>query len=142
MEIVFVELGKFFAGLLSKELVYIVVGTLILTQAGKWGLIYRLQRMPNTLFIWFVLAPAVSMLPAYFTWNTAQAAQIPFWMAGLMASFLANIAYAVLLKKVLGTYAPDVYEKLNFPIERRKEDAAPPASGDRRETPPTDGGTK
>ena len=118
-----VELGKALVGMFNEDLLYISIGTLVLTQCVKYLLSYT-WRVPSTPLIWFVISPAISEPLSYYVWSYNE--RVPWFVVALLASILANVAFSILLKNVLGKYAPEVYEKLNLPVERRRWEAGPP----------------
>lgn len=140
MEVFVMEVGKVLAGLLNEDLVYIVIGALVAVQGVKWIISY-LWRVPPTALIWFVVSPLATSPIAFFTWSFD--ARVPWFVVALVASVLANILFAVGLKQVLGRWAPDVYEQLNMPVNRRKVEAGPPPNTpDRRRPDEPTGGPK
>ena len=102
--------------MLTPAMGYLIIGSLMLTQAVKWGAIYLHKFIPGPAF-WFIVSPLVTGLLAFNIWTDATV----HWIgATLTASLLSNLAYAIFLKRLLGQAAPEVYARLNAPINRRK----------------------
>lgn len=129
MDLILQKIGEALIGLLNEDLVYTVIAAMVLIQAGKLAISYC-WRVPNTVMIWFVLSPLVSLPVAYFTWSYND--RVPWWIVALTAGFLANILFALILKNVVGRFAPEIYEKLNLPVDRRRRNHGPPSDGERR----------
>lgn len=105
-----------FTAMLTPAMGYLVIGSLMLTQAVKWIAIYLKKSLPAQM-IWFIISPVVTGLLALNIWKDGSV----HWIAAtLTASLFSNMAYAVFLKKMLGKAAPEVYERMNAPIDRRK----------------------
>ena len=103
--------------MLTPAMGYLIIGSLMLTQAVKWVAIYLHKFIPGPAF-WFIVSPLVTGLLAFNIWTDAAV----HWIgATLTASLLSNLAYAVFLKRLLGQAAPEVYARLNAPINRRKK---------------------
>lgn len=133
------QLGSTLVGLLSEDLIYTVLGALVATQAVKLGLTYT-WRLPAAPAIWFLWSPLATSPVAWAAWSFNE--RVPWWVVALVASLLSNLLYSILLKRLLGKYAPDVYAQLNFPVDRRRADAGPPAGAHdrRRPAPPPESG--
>src|SRR3990170_3010877 len=105
-----------FTAMLTPSMGYLVIGSLMLTQAVKWGAIYMKKHLPAQL-IWFVVSPLVTGLQAVFIWVDTTV----HWIgAALTASLFSNLAYSIFLKRMVGKAAPEVYRRMNVPIDRRK----------------------
>lgn len=130
IDILLQKLGEALIGLLNEDVIYITLGTMVATQIVKLAVSY-LWRVPPTIVIWFIISPVVAAPIAAVTWSYHD--RIPWLVAALVASMLANILFAVFLKQVLGRFAPDVYEQINHPINRRKAERGPfPGESERR----------
>ena len=105
-----------FTAMLTPSMGYLVIGSLMLTQAVKWVAIYLKKNLPAQL-IWFVISPLVTGLLALLIWVDATV----HWMgAALTASLFSNLAYSIFLKRMVGKAAPEIYRRMNVPIDRRK----------------------
>lgn len=118
------------AAMLTPAIGYLAVPTFILTQAIKM-LLTHLRRAPSAELIWFVIAPLSGAVFALLIWKEP----VPHWIAAAAAaSLLANITYALLFKRLIGTLTPNAYERMNIIQQRRKRDkGAPRGMDDRRE---------
>lgn len=105
-----------FTAMLTPDMGYLVIGSLVLTQGVKWAAIYRNNILPKQL-IWFVISPVITCALAFIIWG----GPVHWIAAGLTASLFSNVAYTVFLKKLIGSAAPEVYRKINIPIDRRKK---------------------
>ena len=105
-----------FTAMLTPSMGYLVIGSLMLTQAVKWVAIYLKKNLPAQL-IWFVISPLVTGLLALLIWVDATV----HWMgAALTAPSITNLSYSTFLKGRVGKAAPEVYRRINVPIDRRK----------------------
>lgn len=116
------------AAMLTPAIGFLAVASLMLTQGVKVTLTY-LHRSPPAEMIWFVIGPIVTLLPAYFIWTQPG---IHWVYAACAASLMANLVYALLLKRLVGRLAPSALERINAPKERRRRDRGPPKGEDRR----------
>jgi len=123
-------LSQILLGLINEQLVYIVLGSIVATQAAKWLMTYA-HKTPDRLFIMFVMAPLVTLPISIATWTHGD--RVPSWVVAIVASLLANLVFFIFVKKLIGNFAPDAYDRMNFPVDRRKSDLPPPAEGDRRQ---------
>ena len=106
-----------FTAMLTPDMGYLVIGSLMLTQGAKWGAIYAHKDLPKQL-IWFVVSPAITCALALVIWNGSG---VHWIAAGLTASLFSNVAYSVFLKKLIGSAAPEVYRRIKVPFDRRKK---------------------
>lgn len=106
-----------FTSMLTPDMGYLVIGSLMLTQGVKWAAIYARKNLPKQL-IWFVVSPAITCILSFIIWNGNG---VHWIAAGLTASLFSNVAYSVFLKKMIGSAAPEVYRRINVPVDRRKK---------------------
>ena len=122
MDAILLKIGDILLGLLNEDLVYTALGAMVAIQATKIIISYR-WGVPKAAVIWFLLSPVVTAPIAFLTWSYND--RVPWFVVALVASALANIAFTLILKNVLGRWAPDVYDQLNLPIDRRKNNNGP-----------------
>lgn len=109
-------------GLVTPQLVYLVLGTLVGTQCAKVLLQLQWPDVPTQLVV-FVIAPAVGMLLSFHTWSAAPTA--PWYVAGLVVSLLSNVVYWLFFEQLLARFAPDLHALAN----NRPPPSSPPTSG-------------
>src|SRR3972149_291266 len=103
-----------FTAMLTPSMGYLVIGSLMLTQAVKWGAIYMKKHLPAQ-FIWFVVSPLVTGVLAIMIWSDTTV----HWIgAALTASLFSNLAYSIFLKKMVGKAAPEVYRRMDGRVDR------------------------
>lgn len=106
-----------FTSMLTPDMGYLVIGSLMLTQGVKWGAIYSHKDLPKQL-IWFVVSPVITCALSFIIWNGNG---VHWVAAGLTASLFSNLAYTIFMKKIMGKAAPEAYRVINVPIDRRKK---------------------
>lgn len=124
-------------GMVTPDMLYIVIGSIVATQAAKTIATYAPHILrtlfhvknewdwnPNGPAIVFVLSPLSTWPIAESLWPDAD--HVPAWVVALAASLAGNIVYYLLAQKLLGTKAPEFYNRINQPVERRRVDAGPP----------------
>lgn len=117
------------AAMLTPAIGFLAIVSLMVTQGIKSLLIYFYKSPPAEL-IWFVIGPVGALYPAKIMWATPG---IHWAAAACAASLLANLAYALLIKRVVGTLAPTAYARINAPVNRRKTTGPLPPGGDQRQ---------
>lgn len=106
-----------FTSMLTPNMGYLVIGSLMLTQAVKWIVIYCHKDLPKQL-IWFVVSPAITCMLSHVIWKYDN--DVHWVAAALTASLFSNLAYTLFLKKIMGNTAPETYRRINIPVDRRK----------------------
>ena len=106
------------SALITPNMVLVILATLAVVQVIKWISVYWIKS-PHRLVMWLVVSPLVA-IPIALGIMTDQK-----WfyrvVAGLVASFAANLFYRYIIKAPLEKTMPKVYHKLNVPVDRRKK---------------------
>jgi hypothetical protein len=110
------------ASMLTRDIGFLAFVSLFVTQGIKTLMIY-IKKSPSVDMIWFVIGPLGSAPFAFIMWKVDG---IHWFAAACGASMLANMFYALFLKRILGGLSPAAYERMNVPIERRKRETDPP----------------
>src|SRR3990172_1757044 len=104
--------------MLTPAIGWLTLPTLMLIQAIKVGMTH-FYKAPSGDQIWFAIGPVSGALVALVIWKEP----IPHWLAaGAAASLLANVIYAMFLKRFVGKVSPKTYNRMNILVERRKRD--------------------
>ena len=103
--------------ILTPSMAYIIVGTLGAVQLIKWILVYQIKN-PDKLTMWMLVSPSVALPISWASWTDKA---MEWWVAGLIASFSSNLIFRYIIKTPLEKTLPKVYNKINFPVDRRKQ---------------------
>ena len=103
--------------ILTPSMAYIIVGTLGAVQLIKWILVYQIKN-PDKLTMWMLVSPSVALPISWASWTDKT---MVWWVAGLIASFSSNLIFKYIIKAPLEKTLPRVYNKINFPVDRRKQ---------------------
>jgi hypothetical protein len=118
-------------GLINEQLIYIVIGSLVATQAAKLMITYFHVRTPTRMEMIFIVSPLSTLPVASETWTYND--RVPWYIVAIAASLLANIVYILFAQKIIGSMVPQLYERINFPVDRRKRsEKLPEGTQDRR----------
>jgi hypothetical protein len=104
-------LSNFFVGLFTWDLLFITGGIGVIVQGIKVLLQLRWQNVSTPLIIW-VIGPVAGIGVAWKTWSYDD--QVPWWLAGIVCSGLANLAYWLIVEKYINKVAPHIGDAINL----------------------------
>jgi hypothetical protein len=104
-------LGNLIVGLLTWDLLFITSGVGVIIQGIKVVAQLRWQNVPTQLIV-FVIGPVIGAVVAWHTWSYNE--QVPWWLAGVVCSGLANLIYWVGVQKLMVRVSPAAADAINL----------------------------